>query len=249
MTSVSLASLSLTRQKQAAIAGIRSLITPEEYAFLERKCEELYGLQLKYAPSYVYNVKSIMAREHFTFTEDLSESTKTFQLLHVIGHYHFMTQAFRRGIHRYDHIYSTFGNASLHIYEEPASDNGQPPAPIRPGSAIHVVPESIRVDRVLFETGANKYAMLLLDYLGMRHLEPLMKAYEPADILYLLDITAFGRRAILATDTDYLDHYVCNNPVVEEEADTEGVYDPASFRVSDIDWPALEALKLEFHFF
>jgi hypothetical protein len=235
--------------KQNAIADVYSMISLQEYMFIEQRCKELYGLHVENVQNYKYNIKSIMARKHFTFTEGLSAATKAFQLLHVVGHYHFMTSASRKGVRRYEPIYSTFGNASLHVYEE-SEARSDVAGSVNAGSGDFVeITDEIRVNRILFEMGANKYAILILDYLGMKHIEPLVKLYEPADISYLIDITSRGRPAIVETDFEYIDKYVCSERAIKNEPDLEGVYDADSFRVSDIDWPILEKLKLEFHFF
>lgn len=229
------------------IEDILGMVKPEEYRFLEEICTKLYGLRIANTESYKHNIKGIMARKQFTFTVGLSDATKTYQLLHVVGHYHFMTSALRKGVRRYDYIFDTFQNASLLVYEEPEERVVCLDLPHE--SEIYEIPPGIRANRIAFEAGANRYAGLILDYLNMSHLSGLMNAYEPADIRYLLDITTMGRPAIVKDDIQYIERYVCPDLKLEDAPDHEGVFDPISFRIGDIDWSYLEKLKLEFHFF
>ncbi len=220
------------------IDSINNMITGKEYRQIEGRCVELYGLDVKYVDSHRFNIKSIMARKMFTFTHGLSAATRAFQLLHVLGHYHFMTSAFRKGISRFEYIYGSFEDASLHVYEEKYDR-----------SEFKKIPDRVRIDRAAFEMGANKYAILLLDHLHMPHIKQLIKLYEPADIQYLLDITSIGRAAIVGDDPEYQKKYVCGRPLFREEPDPEGIYEPATFEVNDIEWQYLDGLNLEFHFF
>lgn len=231
----------------ADASAVMEMVSPEEFIYLQQKCSELYGLRVQTAKSYQHHVKSIMARQSFTFTEGLSDATKTYQLIHVIGHYHFMTSALRRGVSRYDYIFESFQNASLMVYDDPIERLNA--LSIDDLAAPYDIPADVRANRIVFEAGANKYAELILTQLGMMNLWPIIKIYEPADIQYLLDITAIGRPAIMLSDYDYITKYVCGRPPIEDVPDIERVFDPESFRVGDIDWPYLDSLKLEFHFF
>jgi hypothetical protein len=235
--------------KRIAIQKVLGMITAEEYKVLERKCYELHGLHYETVPSHKFDIKCIITRRHFSFAEGLSAASKAFMILHTIGHYYFITRAVRKGITRYEHIYDTFENANLHVYDTIFNNHDKAEQRKDGHYQLGTVPEKIRIDRTVFEVGANNYSMHLLDFLGMPHLAPLVRIYEPADLLYILDVTARGRHAIVETDHDYLDKYVCNDPIIKAEPDTEQVYDPNTFHINDIDWHTLEKIKLEIHFF
>jgi hypothetical protein len=235
--------------KQAEIQRVLSMISEDEYKVLERKCYELYGLHYETVPSHKYCIKCIITRRHFSFADGLSPASKAFMILHTIGHYYFITSAVRKGVKRYEHIYDTFENANLHVYDTIFNDHDKAEQRKDGHYELGTVPEQIRIDRTVFEVGANNYSMHLLDFLGMQHLGPLVRIYEPADLLYILDVTARGRHAIVDSDFDYLDKYVCNNSAIKDEPDIEGVYSPDTFHLNDIDWQTLEKIKLEIHFF
>jgi hypothetical protein len=235
--------------RQREIKRVLNMISDDEYVTLEKRCYELFGLQYVTVPSHKYNIKCIIERRKFSFAEGLSNASKAFMILHTIGHYYFITNAVRMGVRRYEHIYDTFENANLHVYDTIFNDHDSAEHRKTGDYELGTVPEKIRIDRTVFEVGANNYAMHVLEFLGMPHLGPLVRAYEPADLIYILDVTAGGKHAIVETDYDYLDRYVCNNPVVKDEPDTEGVYEPAKFHINNIDWQTLEDIKLEIHFF
>jgi hypothetical protein len=235
--------------KSVDIDRTLSMITADEYQTLERRCYELYGLHYEIVPAHKYNIKCIIKRRHFSFVDNISHASKAFMLLHTIGHYYFITNAVRKGVKRYEHIYDTFENANLHVYDTIFNDHDKAERRKDGYNERGTVPERVRIDRTVFEVGANKYAIHVLDFLGMKHLAPLVRKYEPADLVYILDVTADGRNAIVDTDYDYLDRYVCNNSIIKDEPDLEKVYDPEWFHMNNIDWQTLEEIKLEIHFF
>ncbi|MER9313277.1 hypothetical protein NKI51_29045 [Mesorhizobium australicum] len=235
--------------KRREIERVLGMISEDEYATLERRCYELFGLHYHTATEHKYSIKCIIERRRFSFVEGLSNASKAFMILHTIGHYYFITNAVRKGVRRYEHIYDTFENANLHVYDTIFNDHDSIEHRKRAEYEFGTVPEKIRIDRTVFEVGANNYAIHVLQFLKMEHLGALVRIYEPADLIYILDVTAGGRHAIVESDHDYLDRYVCNNPTIKDEPDIEGVYEPGKFHINNIDWQSLEDIKLEIHFF
>lgn len=231
------------------INEILGMISGEEYKTLERRCYELFGLHYETVSSHKFGIKCIIARRKFSFVEGISFASKAFMVLHTVGHYFFVTNAVRKGVRRYEHIYDTFENTNLHVYDTIFKQHDKLERRKEGQYELGSVPERIRIDRTVFEVGANNYAMHILDFLGMAHLKPLVRTYEPADLLYILDVTAGGKDAIVPTDYDYIERYVSKNLRIKDEPDTERVYEPEKFHISSIDWQALEDIKLEIHFF
>lgn len=230
-------------------AEVRGLISPAEALLLESRLQALFGLHSDTVPHHLHNIKCIIRRRHFQFAEGISPASKAFMLLHTIGHYFFISSAVQKGVRRYEPIYDTFENANLHIYDMMFDSHAQVIRRAEGESIRGCVPEQVRLDRIAFEVGANRYALLVLDALQMSHLHALVLTYEPADIRYILDVTAHGRAAIVKTDDDYIERYVCQPFPLDEVPDSEGVYEPEAFHLSKIDWQALEDIKLEIHFF
>lgn len=123
---------------------------------------------------------------------------------------------------------------------------------LNPNAGMHepqVVTEKMRRDRIAFEVGANNFAIEMLKHFDLAHLAPLVTTYETGDVNYIIDVTAGGRDAIVATDQDYLEKYICNNLSFEQEDTDEKIFDAEQFRVDGIDWGYLDEIKLEVHFF
>ena len=190
--------------------------------------------------SHKFGIKAVITSKVFDFADGISLSSRLFMILHTIGHYYFISRADQMGIDRYRYIYDTFENTNLHVYEQ---------ADAKAVSDSRIVTEKVRRDRTEFEIRANDYSADLLRAIGRPHLIPLVKLYEPADINYILDVTENGKDAIVPTDFDYLDRYVCNVQKVEEEENLERIYESGIFDINAINWPLLVKSKLEIHFF
>jgi hypothetical protein len=164
-------------------------------------------------------------------------------LLHSLGHYFFICEAKRKGIERYAYIYDLRGvQSALHYYETEGQANGLDAPP--------EMTDQKRKDRVSFEVGANNFAIDLIRHLGFDKGARVVRAYEAGDINYIVDVSGYGKKAIVPTDDVYLRKYVCAGLGIDpDDTYDDGVYEPDSFRIDGIDWDYIEEIKLEIHFF
>jgi hypothetical protein len=215
-----------------------SLVSNEDYQRLTATVGKMFDLEYRSVDAHPNNIKAVIKYKTFTFAAGISNTSKTFMILHSLGHYYFISSAKRLDNERYEYIYDKAGREAiaLHLYgalgEEP-----------------HVVTSKMRRDRIDFEIGANNFGIELAKFIGMGHLAKVVSLYQAGDINYILDVTAGGKDAILPTDNDYLERYICNNLTYEEEPNDEKIFEKDRFRIEDVDWDYLEALKLEVHFF
>ncbi|MGV2122183.1 hypothetical protein ACQZ4R_03655 [Agrobacterium vitis] len=226
--------------KTDRIQAVLSIVDEAEYKAVTTKLASLFDLEYNFEKVHKFGIKTIIKSRVFDFADGISLPSRLFMILHTLGHYYFISRADKMGIDRYKYIYDTFENTNLHVYEQ---------AEAKAVQAARVVTDKIRRDRTEFEIRANDYSADLLRAIGHAHLIPLIKLYEPADINYILDVTEGGKNAIVPTDFDYLDRYVCNNQTVDEEDNLERIYESGIFDIGAIDWDLLAKSKLEIHFF
>lgn len=227
----------------ARIEQLLSMMTERDFEQLKSTLQERFGLEYEEADRHPHNIKTIITGKKITFSKDVSPSSRTFMVLHSLGHYYFICEAKRKNIERYAYIYDLRGvQSALHYYET----EGQP-------NALDTPPEMTaqrRKDRVSFEVGANNFAIDLLSRIGFEQGADLIKRYEIGDINYILDVSRGGKAAIVPTDRDYLRQYVCAGLTIDpEDAHDDGVYCPKSFDMDAIDWQYIQDIKLEIHFF
>ncbi len=107
-----------------------------------------FGLDLDEVDHHPLNIKAIIKGRKITFARSVSWPSRTFMLLHSLGHYYFICEAKRKNIERYAYIYDLRGvQAALHYYEHEGSANGLDAPP--------EMTDEKRKDRVSFEVGAN----------------------------------------------------------------------------------------------
>ncbi|AUX21184.1 hypothetical protein SOCEGT47_016630 [Sorangium cellulosum] len=225
--------------KKEKIKNVLEMVSLSDYEELIKRTTELFDLEYNTVESHPNNIKAVIKYKTFTFREGLSLSSKTFMILHSLGHYYFISNAKRKKNTRYEYIYDKEGTdaPNLHLYK----NLGEEP---------RVVTDKMRKDRIDFEVGANNFGIELLRHLGMEHLSPVVSIYQAGDVNYILDVTAHGKDAIVPTDYDYLDRYICNGLTYEEEPNDEDIFAPEEFSIhGTLDWPYLDHLKLEVHFF
>jgi hypothetical protein len=226
--------------KADRIQTISGMVGAAEYDDIATKLKDLFALEYNFGRSHKFGIKTVIKNRVFDFSDGISMSSRLFMMVHTLGHYYFISRAGKLGVDRYKYIYDTFENTNLHVYEQ---------ADAKAVKDARIVTDKIRRDRTEFEIRANDFAADLLRAIGHPHLIPLVKIYEPADINYILDVTESGKDAIVPTDFDYLDRYVCADQTVLEEENIECIYEPSAFDINAIDWPLLIKSKLEIHFF
>ncbi|MBY5775429.1 hypothetical protein HFN63_36510 [Rhizobium leguminosarum] len=229
-----------TMSKADRIRAVLSIVDEAEYEAVTTKLESLFGLKYNFGKAHIFSIKAVIKGRVFNFSDGISLPSRLFMILHTLGHYYFISRADKMGIDRYRYIYDTFENTNLHVYEQAEAQAVQ---------VARIVTDKIRRDRTEFEIRANDYSADLLRVIGHPHLIPLIKLYQPADINYILDVTEGGKDAIVPTDLDYLDRYVCNDQSVVEEDNVERIYEAGAFNIAAIDWDLLAKSKLEIHFF
>ena len=202
-----------------------------------------FGLELDEVDHHPLNIKAIIKGRKITFARSVSWPSRTFMLLHSLGHYYFICEAKRKNIERYAYIYDLRGvQAALHYYEHEGSASGLDAPP--------EMTDAKRKDRVSFEVGANNFAVEMLRSLGLSAYVPIIRTYEAGDIHYIVDVSRYGKQAITSSDIDYLQKYVfAGHSVDPADAYDDGVFDASLFDVDAIDWTVLEDIKLEIHFF
>lgn len=225
------------------IEKILSLMTESDFNHLKSALQERFGLDYDEVDSHPHNIKTIIKGRNITFSKGVSPASRTFMVLHSLGHYYFICEAKRKQIERYSYIYDLRGvQAALHYYET----QGQPNALEQPPEMT----EQRRKDRVSFEIGANNFAMDMLARIGFERGAEIIEKYAAGDINYILDVSRGGKAAIVKTDRDYLQHYVCAGLSIDpDDTDDNGVYDPDQFELGAIDWQYINDIKLEIHFF
>ena len=225
------------------IKKILSLMTESDFDKLKTDLQTRFGLEYEEVESHPNNIKTIIKGNQIIFTKGVSPASRTFMVLHSLGHYYFICEAKRKQIERYSYIYDLRGvQAALHYYETEGQPNGleQPPE----------MTEQRRKDRVSFEIGANNFAMHMLSKIGFEHGIEIIKKYAVGDINYILDVSRGGKKAIVRTDLDYLKNYVCANLSIDpNDIYDDGVYDADKFKLDSIDWQYIKDIKLEIHFF
>jgi|GEM_PF-3518545 hypothetical protein len=227
----------------ARIEELISMMTERDFEELKSTLQERFGLEYEEADSHPHNIKTIITGKKIVFSKSVSPSSRTFMVLHSLGHYYFICEAKRKNIERYAYIYDLRGvQSALHYYETEGQSN-----------ALDTPPEMTvqrRKDRVSFEVGANNFAIDLLSRIGFERGADLIKRYEIGDINYILDVSRGGKSAIVPTDRDYLRQYVCAGLSINpEDTYDDGVYCPESFDTDAIDWQYIQDIKLEIHFF
>lgn len=225
------------------MAKLLALMSTSDLAMLQRTLVQRFGLVFDEAESHPHHIKTIIKGRHITFADGVSPASRTFMVLHSLGHCYFICEARRKQIERYAYIYDLRGvQSALHYYETA----GQPNALDSPPEMT----EQRRRDRVSFEVGANNFAIELLLRMGFEQAIHLIRQYEIGDINYILDVSRGGKSAIVPTDRDYLRRYVCAGLSIDPaDADDDGVFDVNAFDVNGIDWQYIEDIKLEIHFF
>lgn len=218
-------------------------IGESSYDKLTTALVEKFGLDLDEVDHHPLNIKAIIKGRKITFAKSVSWPSRTFMLLHSLGHYYFICEAKRKNIERYAYIYDLRGvQAALHYYEHEGSGNGLDAPP--------EMTDEKRKDRVSFEVGANNFAVEMLRSLGLSAYVPIIRTYEAGDIHYIVDVSRYGKQAITSSDIDYLQKYVfAGHSVDPGDAYDDGVFDASLFDVDAIDWTFLEDIKLEIHFF
>lgn len=227
----------------ARIEQLLSMMTECDFDFLKSALQDRFGLEYEEANHHPHNIKTIIKGKKITFSKDVSPSSRTFMVLHSLGHYYFICEAKRKNIERYAYIYDLRGvQSALHYYETEGQSNALDAPP--------EMTEQRRKDRVSFEVGANNFAIDLLSRIGFEQGAVLIKRYEIGDINYILDVSRGGKSAIVPTDRDYLRQYVCADLSIDpEDVHDDGVYCPESFDMDAIDWQYIQDIKLEIHFF
>jgi len=227
----------------ARIEQLLSMMSERDFEQLKSTLQERFGLEYEEADSHPHNIKTIITGKKIVFSKDVSPSSRTFMVLHSLGHYYFICEAKRKNIERYAYIYDLRGvQSALHYYETEGQSNALDTPP--------EMTEQRRKDRVSFEVGANNFAIDLLSRIGFEQGADLIKRYEIGDINYILDVSRGGKSAIVPTDRDYLRQYVCAGLSINpEDAHDDGVYCPQSFNMDAIDWQYIQDIKLEIHFF
>lgn len=225
------------------IRDVLALVTPEEYQAACDQLARMYGLRYREVAGHPLNIKTIIKGRDITFAQGVSLSSRMFMLLHSLGHYFFICAAKDKKIERYAYIYDLRGvQSALHYYETEGQANGLDAPP--------EMTDQKRKDRVSFEVGANNFATDLLRHIGFARGETVVRTYEAGDINYIVDVSGYGKNAIVPTDGDYLRKYVCAGLTIDpDDTYDDGVYDAASFRIDGIDWDYIEDIKLEIHFF
>jgi hypothetical protein len=225
--------------KEQKIGALLRAASAREFESLTSLMTRMFGIDFQYVDSHPNNIKCIIKYKTFKFRNDLSISSKIFMIIHSIGHYYFITSAKRKNYDRYAYIYDQEGReaTALHIYEHL-------------GHAPHAVTEKMKQDRISFEIGANNFGREFLKHTGMEKLVSLVDTYQAGDINYILDVTTSGSEAIVRTDEDYLDRYICNDLTCEEDAHGEKIFEAEHFALHEsLDWKYLSGLNLEVHFF
>lgn len=225
--------------KKDKIKSVLEMVSPGDYERLVKQTTEMFDLEYNTVESHPNNIKAIIKYKTFTFREGISLSSKTFMILHSLGHYYFISNAKKVKNTRYEYIYDKVGKDSpnLHLY----NNLGEDP---------RVVTDQMRKDRIDFEVGANNFGIEFLKHLDMAHLAPVVSIYQAGDVNYILDVAAHGKDAIVPTDYDYLDRYICNGLTYEEEPNDERIFAPEEFSPhGTMNWPYIDDLKLEVHFF
>lgn len=240
-----------TAQETSEVANIEiedrirktiSMMSPSEFSLLENALTKQFDLDFQETDCHTNHIKSIIKGKQFVFLKSISRSSRAFMTLHSLGHYYFICEARRKNIDRHAYIYDLSGQqAALHYYETEAQPNGlECPSPMT---------DQRRRDGVSFEVGANNFAEQMLVTLGQNHSD-IIRHYSAGDIQYILDVSQGGKTAIVQTDHDYLEKYICaSRETMDEDTDDSGVYTPADFNVESIDWHYLQDIKLEIHFF
>jgi hypothetical protein len=226
--------------KSDRIRTIVEMVDDDEYKAVTEKLASQFDLDFRFGAQHQFGIKTVIKRRDFHFTDGISASSRIFMIVHTLGHYYFISRAAQMGIDRYKYIYDTFENTNLHVYQQ---------AEAKPDPEARKVTDKIRRDRTEFEVRANDYALDLLKAIGHPNLMPLVKIYEPADVNYILDVTEGGKDAIVPTDFDYLDRYVCTDQIINEEQNSEFIYKSGTFEINATDWELLEKSKIEIHFF
>ncbi|WP_394826121.1 hypothetical protein [Pendulispora albinea] len=217
------------------IDHVLNMVTPPMFERMIGVFQDLFGLEITTVPAHRNNIKAIIKNRSFAFTGGQSFSSKAFVTLHSLGHYYFISAANRSGNDRYRYIYdSSDRQGALHIYET---------------KNLHGSSQKLRRDRIDFELGANNFAQDLLRYVGLTELSEIVNTYQPGDINYIIDVTGNGVEAIVPTDRDYLERYICAGLTYEEEPNDDRIYIPNQFDVNGIDWTYLSNIDLEIHFF
>ena len=152
-----------------------------------------FGLELEEVDHHPLNIKAIIKGRKIAFAKSVSWPSRTFMLLHSLGHYYFICEAKRKNIERYAYIYDLRGvQAALHYYEHEGSANGLDAPP--------EMTDEKRKDRVSFEVGANNFAVEMLRSLGLSAFVPIIRTYEAGDIHYIVDVSRYGKQAITSSD-------------------------------------------------
>jgi hypothetical protein len=225
------------------IERVLALMNEKDFQNLTDSLAKRFGLVLSHVDSHPLNIKTIIRGKNIAFSNSVSPASKTFMLLHSLGHYYFICEAKRKKIERYSYIYDLRGvQAALHYYETEGQGSGlDAPPPMT---------DDRRKDRVSFEVGANNFAIDLLSALGFKHLMKVIESYSIGDINYILEVSKGGKKAIVPNDRAYLEEYVCAGLSIDpDDTYDDGVYSPESFSIDAIDWAYIEEIKLEIHFF
>lgn len=225
------------------MAELLSTMGASMYDNLINTLIERFGLEIDEVDQHPLNIKAIIKGRKITFARSVSWPSRSFMILHSLGHYYFICEARRRNVERYAYIYDLRGvQAALHYYEQEGAANGLEAPP--------EMTEQKRKDRVSFEIGANNFAIEMLRSLRLEAFVPVIKSYEAGDINYIVDVSRYGKTAITSSDLEYLQKYVfAGRSVDPSDAYDDGVFDASSFDIGSIDWEFIKDIKLEIHFF
>src|SRR3954462_14444045 len=84
--------------KEERIASLLAMIKPEDYQHMAKVLDDMFGLEYKMVDSHPSNIKAIIKYKTFTFRKGISDASKTFMVLHSLGHYYFISRAKKVGV-------------------------------------------------------------------------------------------------------------------------------------------------------
>ena len=218
---------------QQRVKSVLSMVDEEGAEALLQILRKKLGLVFQAKDYHEGNVKGICEGKHFCFINKMSSTSLIFMILHVLGHYYFISEANKKNIKRYQYIYQN-GMNLLPELDFPMQN----------------VTEQLLKDYVSYEVSANNFATQLLIEIGFENLIPVIQFYSIGDINYIIDVTTKGKSFIAPSDLDYIKNYICANlSLPHEDTFDNGIFERTHFNIDALDWHLLKSINLKIYFF
>lgn len=106
---------SLTKKEK--INGLLSMVRERDYEAMSKRFADYFGLTFTTLPTLPHRIKSVIRGKEFLFADGGSAASRTFIILHSLGHYYFISSAKRKNENRYEYIYDKKERqTSLHLH-------------------------------------------------------------------------------------------------------------------------------------